>query len=293
MEGRKRARDEGDEAAQPAEQSSAQLAAALAERDEARAERDAAARAAPPPPPPFRGPAADSVLGELLIDVIGIVAAVGFAAEVAHCLYLCGVTYRKGDKGATNDMIARSMEKQGWAARLREARAVQRDKHGRTQLFRAVLQKDLPRVLQLVQLGAPLERRDDYGNSALFWAIDRGHAPIAAALLDGRGANVDARDRGGNTPLMLACDGRHKVGIVRLLLAHGARPELQSSSGWTALHNAVLCDKPGLVALLCAAPGAAAALTVTSFGRTPLGFAAARGRAVCEAVLRAHGAPEY
>jgi hypothetical protein len=38
--------------------------------------------------------------------VLGIVAAMGFAAEVAHCLFLCGETYRKGDKGGTNEMNA-------------------------------------------------------------------------------------------------------------------------------------------------------------------------------------------
>jgi hypothetical protein len=44
--------------------------------------------------------------------------------------------------------------------------------------------------------------------------------------------------------------------------------------------------------LLCAAPGAAAALALrNSAGQTPLGFAVASGRAACAAVLRAHGAP--
>jgi len=150
-------------------------------------------------PPPFRGPAADSVLGERLIDVIGIVAAMGFAAEVSHCLYLCGETYRKGDKGATNDMIARSMERQGWAALLREARAAKRGEYGTTQMMRAVRNNDLPRLLQLVQLGAPLELTDNiYCQTSLSWACERGHVQVARALLDGkfegRGANINAGD---------------------------------------------------------------------------------------------------
>jgi hypothetical protein len=76
------------------------LAAALAERDEGRRLM-------------ARPNARTALLGERLIDVLPIVAAVGFAAEVAHCLYLCGETWRTGDKGATNDMLVRSMEKQG------------------------------------------------------------------------------------------------------------------------------------------------------------------------------------
>ena len=84
--------------------------------------------------------------------------------------------------------------------------------------------------------------------------------------------------------------------VVRLLLSRGAKQELQEVDGFTALHFAVDGDRPAVIALLCAAPGAAAALalkTSAEFGRrTPLALAIHNGRAACEAVLRAHGAPE-
>jgi hypothetical protein len=174
------------------------------------------------------------VLGERLIDVIGIVAAMGFAAEVSHCLYLCGETWRKGDKGATNDMLACSLERQCGA---RAARAAAREDFtrpsdglvfsGTTQLIRAAMQNNLPRVLQLVQLGAPLELKGEYeGMPALHWACYGGHEHVVRALLDGkyegRGAEVEARDSQSWTPLKMASNHRHE-GIVRLLLAHGAR----------------------------------------------------------------------
>jgi hypothetical protein len=254
-------------------------------------------------PAPFRGPAADSMLGERLIDVIGIVAAMGFAAEVSHCLYLCGETWRKGDKGATNDMLARSLKRQSSA---RAARAAGRDDfvdpadgddlNGTTQLMRAAALNNLPRVLQLVQLGAPLELKDmSLGYTALHWACELGHEHVARALLDGkyegRGAEVDARDKKGWTSLISASCNGHE-GVVRLLLARGARQELQDSDGWTALYAAVNYDHAGTVAILCAAPGAAAALALhDNEGLTPLGIAIKRGRAASEAVLRAHGAP--
>ena len=83
---------------------------------------------------------------------------------------------------------------------------------------------------------------------------------------------------------------------MRLLLSRGAKQELQNSDG-TALHHAVRGgDHHGVVALLCATPGAVAALAlrnstfVGSF--TPLTHAIRRGRPACEAVLRAAGAPE-
>ena len=84
--------------------------------------------------------------------------------------------------------------------------------------------------------------------------------------------------------------------VVRLLLSRGAKQELQINGGYTALHLAVFGDRPAVVALLCAAPGAAAALALkTSAGigsHKPLSYAILHGRAACEAVLRAHGAPE-
>ncbi len=227
----------------------------------------------------------------------------GFAAEVAHCLYLCGETWRKGDRGATNDMLVRSLERQ---CGTRAAHAAEREDfvrpmglgmiRGTTQLMRAAALNNLPRVLQLVQLGAPLELKDkSNGWSAMHRACWLGHEHVARALLDGkyegRGAEVDARGEGGWMPLMLASFKGHE-GVVRLLLARGARQELQNSYSWTALHAAVVNDHPGVVALLCAAPGAAAALALRDTGgRTPLGFAFAHGRAACEAALRARGAP--
>ena len=238
--------------------------------------------------------------------MIGIVSAVGFAADVSQCAQLCGVTFRAGDRGATNDRLVQSLRLQ---CGVREARAAGREEfeddygvlvEGTTQLIRAAALNNLPRVLQLIQLCAPLDLVDKtQGWSALHWASWRGHEHVAKALLDGkyegRGATVDQRIEGGWTALMGASlKGRES--IVRLLLLRGANQELQSGSGYTALHMAVRGDRPAVVALLCAAPGAAAALalkTIAVYGSwTPLAMAIHLGRAACEAVLRAHGAPE-
>ena len=246
MEPRKRARNVGEEG--QANEAAAPLSSSSSSSSSSSASSSA---------PPFRGPAADSALGERLIDVIGIVAAMGFACEVSHCLYLCGETYRKGDKGETNDMIARSLQRQCGAE---AARAAKRDKHGMTQLMRAALENDLPLVLQLVQLGARLELRDKFGFTALVEACILGHELIVKALLDGkyegRGAVVGAVNGTGWTPLMFACFHGHE-GVVRLLLTRGAKVAACNTGGFTAL-----------------------------------GYATQRGRAACAALLRAHGATE-
>ena len=198
----------------------ATLAHALAERDELR--RLAAQ-------PNVRA----ALLGERLLDVLPLVAAMGFAADVSQHVALCGLTWRRGDRGATNDMLVRSLEMQcgaraAHAARREDFRYPEGDTiRGSTQLIRAVVRNDLPRVLQLVQLGAPLDATDRDGApySALLWACQEGLERVAEALLngkyEGRGANIVLRS-GGLTPLMLA-NWHGQKGVVRLLLARGAR----------------------------------------------------------------------
>ena len=167
---------------------------------------------------------------------------------------------------------------------------------GSTDLIRAACLNNLPRVLQLIQLGAELDLVDaGMGYSALHWASIQGHEHVVKALLDGkdegRGATVDLSGKLGWTPLMSASIRGHEA-VVRLLLLYGAKQTLQTTYGATALHDAVIGDQPGVLAMLLAAPGAAAVLTLKTSGLTPLAYAIEYGRAECEAVLRADGAPE-
>jgi hypothetical protein len=177
---------------------------------------------------------------------------------------------------------------------------------GATQLIRATILNNLPRVLQLIQLGAPLDLGDEKScSSALDWACSLGHVHVAKALLDGKyeghGAAVDVRDARGFTPLMLASqEGQEEA--VRLLLSRGAKQDLlEDIRRGTAMHIAVMHNHASVVALLCSAPGATAALarkaSLRDYSATPLGYALffdreGEDRADCIAVLRAHGAPE-
>jgi len=258
--------------------------------------------------------------------VIGIVAAVGFACEVSHCLYLCGVTFRRGDKGATNDMLVRSLERQ---CGLRAARAAGREDvvlppaapgdntyvvRGATQLVLAALTNNLPRVLRLVQLGANVDAKTLNGDSALHWACELGHASVVRALLDGKygagrsgagaragaGADVELRGEDAMTPLLTAC-GSGRLDIARMLLARGARVGTQSKDGFSALHAAVLGALPAdalssdaVLRLLLAATGADAALPLrTRKGLTALDFAEQLGLARCAAALRDFAARDF
>ena len=178
-----------------------------------------------------------------------------------------------------------------------------------TSLMRAAAAGDERRVRELLAAGAPLELQDTAGDTALHAATRRNLAGVVELLctapgaaialaLKGRdgdtpfavainhcpagvfwrlcavlGAPVDARDIHGDTPLILACQCGNED-AVRALLARGARQELQGSGGETALHKAIRYSRIGTVELLCAASGAAVALTLRAeLGDTPLTLA--------------------
>ena len=257
----------------------------------------------PPPPPPFRGPAADSELGERFVDVLPLVAARGYAAEASQALWLCGETWRAGDLGATNDMIVSSLRLQCGAVQAREAmrksfacvlpRYGLWTLQGTTQLIRASIQNNLPRVLQLIQLGAPLDHVDQSGGgmSALVWASWMGHEHVVAALLEGKYKGADVEQVcSGWTALERASSCGH-VGVVRVLLARGAK-QVRPGRTYTAMYMAVTNKHIEVVKLLLAAPGASEALK-TKFGdRIPLKWAIDRGHAEIVALLRATDTPE-
>ena len=142
--------------------------------------------------------------------------------------------------------------------------------------------------------GARQDLQDSKGRTALFVAAFWGHAGVVELLCAAPGAPLDAQVASdGSTPLIRACWGGHRgvEGVVRALLARGARQELQDSSGHTALHNAAMCGRAGIVKLLCAASGAAAALAQrNSISRTPLTCAEMNSHYDIAAVMRAHGA---
>ena len=238
--------------------------------------------------------------------MLPLVAARGYAAEASQALWLCGETWRAGDLGATNDMIVSSLRLQCGAVQAREERREDftfvwprvglRALEGSTQLIRASMLNNLPRVLQLIQLGAPLDLVDLGANrfSALLWASYLGHEHVVAALLEGKykGADVD-QVCGGWSALQLASREGH-VGVVRALIARGA--EMSGSDGTEPpFMLAVLHNHIEVVKLLLAAI-ARLFLKMTlhdlTESLTVLKHAIDRGHVEIVALLRTAGAPE-
>jgi ankyrin repeat protein len=91
----------------------------------------------------------------------------------------------------------------------------------------------------LVELGADVNVKNKYGDTALIATIDRTSIDkdIVKLLID-NGANVNDTDRDGFTALMHAAKKGDKD-IVQLLLENGADTNIESNNGKTALSLAL------------------------------------------------------
>ena len=134
--------------------------------------------------------------GELLLDVLPVAFAAGYALDLAHTLQLCGTTWRRGaaradgslDRagflGGTADRIDCSLRLQ--APWLEAARRAPREDavmkgcvvESTSSLTRAAYAGDERCVRKLLAAGAPLLCVDGEGKTALHWACDQGSARI-------------------------------------------------------------------------------------------------------------------
>jgi hypothetical protein len=97
-------------------------------------------------------------------------------------------------------------------------------------LIDAVRKGDVPSVEALIAKGANVNASWRYGETPLFFACDRGFAPVVKVLLE-HGAEVNVKDSFyGMTPVARAADKDH-VDIVKMLLAKGANADSVLISG--------------------------------------------------------------
>jgi ankyrin repeat protein len=104
--------------------------------------------------------------------------------------------------------------------------------HGETPLMRGVKRRSTGIVSLLLEAGAKVDAKDDWGRTALFYA------PVSAELfgiLLRAKADVHSRDKAGNTVLMRKVSECSSLADVETLLQLGVDPSLQSDDGETAL----------------------------------------------------------
>ncbi len=105
------------------------------------------------------------------------------------------------------------------------------EKHGRTPLMDAVINKNTEIVRMIIQRGANVNLQDSRGLSALHFAAQNYLLDIAQILLQNQ-ARVDIQDIHGNTPLNDAVfNSMEKGEMIKLLLAKGADKDLKNKHG--------------------------------------------------------------
>jgi ankyrin repeat protein len=101
-------------------------------------------------------------------------------------------------------------------------------------------------LLFLLEQGAELEARDQFGNAVLSIAASshRGPATEQVRVLLDAGAQIEAQDHQGNAALMSTMFHSSLIETVHLLLEKGANLETRNNKGWTPLMcaTASLCQ---------------------------------------------------
>ena len=112
---------------------------------------------------------------------------------------------------------------------------------GSTPLMVAVEKEQLGAVRFLLNQGADVNLKDDYGFTALHVAAVSSMYEVVICLVE-NGADVNAVNLRDVTPLMMACDDDSTMDVVRYLMRRGADMHLKDVDGFTALLYAITSD---------------------------------------------------
>ncbi|KAL6972125.1 Acyl-CoA-binding domain-containing protein 1 [Sarracenia purpurea var. burkii] len=98
-------------------------------------------------------------------------------------------------------------------------------------------ERDGENLLKCIEAGVPVSLKDSKGQTALHWAVDRGHLNIIE-LLVAKNADVNAKENEGQGPLHYAavCD---REAIAKFLVKQNARTDMKDNDGNTPYD---LCD---------------------------------------------------
>jgi hypothetical protein len=121
--------------------------------------------------------------------------------------------------------------------------------------FAANPHDSLAMVTALLEAGADVNSRDEYGSTALSWASYRGNKDVVKLLLEQPAIKLDQAGVDGDTALMAAAERGHAE-IVEMLLNAGATVSITNEAGETAITRAekTAAKQQAIIAKLKASP---------------------------------------
>ncbi len=118
-------------------------------------------------------------------------------------------------------------------------------------------------VKKAFEVGCDIDAVDSDGKTPLHWAYERGHADVAALLID-YNANILSQAFDGRTVLHFAVQNSHIL-LVKRLLAFGISIDSATFDGRTALHFAVEANNTEIIEILLEAGADATERTTSGF----------------------------
>ncbi len=167
-----------------------------------------------------------------------------------------------------------------------------RNEAGQTPLHRVsmIIRRDKriePTAELLLAHGAKVDAKDKSGNTPVHFAAENGRSKLIDLLID-KGAIISKDDH------LLADEGAslyavwsNQADVLKALLDHGADVNAADRWGWSLLHYAAY---DGDMTKMLLDKGANPNIVEREMGRTPLHWAALRGRKTKVEMLLAHGA---
>ena len=137
---------------------------------------------------------------------------------------------------------------------------------GGKSLPQAVQSGDIAAVRRLLNGGANVKIRGDFGDTALHWAAGW-PSPEMVKLLIAHGADVNAGDMNGDTPLFVAAFN-NASDTAEFLIAHGANVNIKGENGASPLHNAVVSGPQKTMEIMMTPDNISAKNTMSAMAET-------------------------
>ena len=115
-------------------------------------------------------------------------------------------------------------------------------------LLNAARRGNIPEVLEMLELGVPVDSRNEYGDTPLHLAAYRNQTDVVQVLLQ-NGAGVNKQTDMGVTPLHAAA-WENSTDVIKVLLQQGALTNIKNTLGYTPLDMAYRRDNKEALSLL-------------------------------------------